>query len=165
VSDDFDDEDPEVRHDRMLREESMRDTSRTRGKGIYDWKPPVFVCHWQCRGKCGAMVGITQDTIDHLEQFNRYLERRGEPPIDTTKTVFCDACIKYGKSLQGDNNRNRVDALAELIRELKNSIAPDRERDLIERIRKAGHPDVDALVQVLTEKRAKGVGRKAQPER
>lgn len=65
---------------------------------------------------------------------------------------------------EGDRNRERVDALADVIRELKGSLerplSPDRERELVKLLRDYDHPDADGFLRWLQESRERPVATK-----
>jgi len=153
-----------------LRSDSMRDRSRSR-TADYQWSKPVYVTSWPCRGRCGALVPITQDAIDRAEIFDRRLAEVGDEngnrePIDRARIVFCDACRDAGRKMAPENKRRHVDAMALLIRELRGGTtnpdppgpapSPAREAEIIQKLRAMKHPDVDALVQTIREKRNQG---------
>lgn len=151
-----DDEDPEVIADLQLRASSQYDSTRTRTAN-YGWTKPTEVEFWPCRmGSCSNMVGVTEETLHALDVHNRRLKSKLEAPINTEQCVFCDECKARGRAMAADRNRKHVDGLAMLIRELKGEPAPkpERERVLIEQIRHMHHPDVDALVTAIRERRA-----------
>jgi len=61
---------------------------------------------------------------------------------------------------EGERNRERVQRMAELIRELKGLAVkgdpdPERERTIILQLREAGHPDLDGLTRWCTATREK----------
>lgn len=141
------DEDPEVIADLQLRARTVRE--RGGNANIPTYTPPVTVADWQCRGGCGSTVGVTQDAIDRLEIFNRQLARKSEAPLDPNRIVFCDACKARGSSKAGESNRNKVDRLAGVIRQLKASKGPEQERELMLQAEALGHPDVPGLVQAI----------------
>lgn len=156
-----DESDPEVAADLALRAASERDTTRTRGHGVYGYVQPPTVEHWPCRGGCGVMVAITQEALHAAAVHDRELARRREAPIPRAKCVFCDKCRALGVDIAAERNRKHVDALAELVRELKASPGPgvERERQLIHNIRLMHHPDVDGLVRAIAERRASETGK------
>lgn len=151
------DEDPEVVADLRLRASSERDPSRSRPseKLLGTWKPDEdkFVGAWKCRyferAKCGEFVGVTQDTVDRLEQFNRMLDRRGEAPINTSTVLICDRCIARRAESVPAKLRARVDELAGVIRKIKATANPRAEHDLIRELTRLSHPDVKGLLDAL----------------
>lgn len=149
--------DPEVLADLQLRKASEHDRTRTRTAN-YSWRPPEDVAHWKCRNpKCSAMVGVTQEAVDAAAVFDRELHRQRESPLDRERIAMCVECRQLFFKQRADKNRAQVDGLAGLIRELKGDPPrPDRERTLIEQIRHMHHPDVDALVQAIRERREGG---------
>lgn len=94
--------DPEVLADLQLRDASERDRGRTRPLG---WSPPVFVEHWPCKG-CGALVGMTKESLDVHAMFNRQLASKRESPLP--KRGCCDDC----KTRDEDLARMQADAAA-----------------------------------------------------
>lgn len=140
--------DPEVLADLQLRESSRRDSTRTRGAGIYDWKKPKFVGTWRCRSPvCGASVGYTQEDHETAEVFDRERARRGEPPLDRKTIALCSTCNALRLKQRADKNRAQVDELAEIIRAVKDSTNPRDMHAEIKRMRELHHPDVDGLLQ------------------
>lgn len=153
--------DPEVAADLALRASSQFDTDRTRGAvGVSGarWSPPKFVTQWPCRGKCGVLVDVDEFTVEVFAKFNRVLRQRDEQPLDASAIVFCDACRDQGKALAAQRNRQKVDAIGNAIRELKELAAQpetprslEQQRDILMKLRKHGHPDVDGLVLAIRE--------------
>ena len=145
--------DPETIADLALRNANLRD--RNRGKdadAIYDWSDPPIVESWPCRGKCGATVGVTQHAVDTLAQANERLRARGEPEIQ--HVTFCAACTSRLKAEASERRARNEATMAAMIRELKTGVAPERERDILARLRAMHHPDVDGLARLLAERRA-----------
>jgi hypothetical protein len=146
--------DPEVLHDAYLRAVSERDTAR--GRDLPEWSPPKIHSQVPCRGRCGSLVDWTEDAEDRLQMFNRELVRRNDAPLDQTKIAFCGACREAGTTAAAQRNRKLVDAMAEAIKELKDGCESHREYELLDKLKRAGHPDVDGLTQWLTDKNNKG---------
>lgn len=63
---------------------------------------------------------------------------------------------------EGDRNRVKVDRMASLIRELKDSPFPEDEHALLRQIKDLEHPDVKGLIEAIIEKRK---GKPSQPNR
>jgi hypothetical protein len=147
-------EDPEVEADIRLRESTRYDTSRNLTGKAPTWTPPKVLDRVPCRARCGAVVAWTDDAEEKLQIFNGILKRKMEPEIDRTKTLFCNSCRVKGAEMSAERNRKQVDFVAERIKELKNGAGGDRYRELLDQLRKAGHPDVDGLHQCLLEKAA-----------
>lgn len=147
-----DDIDPEVLADIRLRESSKYDSTRTSVGAMPTWTPPKVIDRVPCRARCGAVVSWTEEAESMLQTFNRILARRVEPELDRTKTLFCSSCRTRGADLAAERNRKQVDAIAAMIREIKNGASSDRYRELLDNLRKAGHPDVDGLHQALLDK-------------
>ena len=146
-------EDPEVIADLRLRASSQFDRTRT---GEVPWTPPKIHSQVPCRNRCGALVDWTEEAQEAFEVWNRVLARRNESALDQTRIVFCDPCRSKGKPLLAANNRKLVDAVAAAIRELKNGCESHREHELLDKLDKAGHPDVAGLKQWLADKANKG---------
>jgi hypothetical protein len=147
--------DPEVLADLRLRDNSMFDRTRSRGRDVYTWSPPAIVGFWGCRRPtCEGAVNVTQDALDYASQCDGWLISRGEQPLERYKISYCDRCLVEYKRTAPDRRRKQVDAMAVKIRELKESNDPFGERDKIDELVKMGHPDVNGLVQVLQERRA-----------
>ena len=160
------DEDPEIVADRKLRAYSERDPSRSRGDGVYDWKPPASVTQWKCRTPpCKVFVGIDADTVEQWEMFNRELKKRGEKPIASHEVVRCPSCEAEMVKIQPLRLRKRADRMADVIRQLKDGATSIRwksndgehvggRREALDQLKTWGHPDVIGLEQALTEKSA-----------
>lgn len=164
--------DPEVLEDLRLRDASERDPTRTRPTPalIGTWQPDPMAGMWACRGLNAAnpcpqrtMVPVTAADIERLLIFNAELRRLGQDPIDSGTVVRCEPCrrgIAHQRSLK---LWDRVDAVADHIRQLKASPDPRREREIIKQLEAWGHPDVAGLLQVLSD-RAKGKSKGASRE-
>lgn len=147
--------DTEVLADLQLRNESMHDRSRTRGRNVYSWTQPEFVGVWGCRRPgCARLVSITQDGIDYSEQCDEWLVARGQEKLGRSKISYCDACLAEYKRTAPDRRRKQIEEMAVKIRELKESRDPHGERDCIDALARMGHPDIEGLVQALSERRA-----------
>jgi hypothetical protein len=157
----IDEQDPEVVADLQLRAytaASRKGLSDAQfGDAIKAAATPRIIDKVPCRARCGRLTEWTEEAQDAFDTFNRKLSGEREAPLDKTRIAFCDNCRKLGATYAADRNRKQVDALAVLIRELKDEPPPNtqRERELVEAIKKAGHPDVEGLVQTVREKRAK----------
>jgi hypothetical protein len=161
--------DPEVAADIAKRDASERDRTRKRDAN-YGWTKPIEVAQWPCRGRCGAIVGVTQEAVDALATGNRRVEQLGQIPIEPAHCVFCADCRARGQALVPDRNRKHSDRMASLIRDLRGGTTspeppgppphPAREVELIREIRSLGHPDVEGLVQTVRERRRAGGKRK-----
>ncbi len=147
-----DEEDPEVIADRFLRASTERDTTRTAKEP--KWIPPVIVDKVPCRARCGAVCEWTEEAEYAFQAWNRQLASKMDAPLDKTKIVFCEACVSRGMAMVAKANRDAVDRLAVLIRQLKAADDPDKDRELIEKIRKLNHPDVEGLLQCLRDKKS-----------
>lgn len=148
----FEEIDPEVVADLRLRAATMRDTSR--GSDPYDWKPPKLVGGQLLCRTCKIPVAVTEDTIERWWMFNGILRKRNEQPIAPDQIVFCDECVVEHKKHSADTRRREVDLLASMIRQLKETDDPQRERELIAQLRVQRHPDVDGLVAAIAARKA-----------
>ncbi|NUO49774.1 MAG: hypothetical protein HOV80_13040 [Polyangiaceae bacterium] len=145
-------EDPEVIADLRFRESSMFDRTRT---GEARWSAPTIVERVPCRARCGAVVEWTDEAEERFQIFNRHLIGKREAPLDKTKICFCDGCRAKGRKAAAESNRDRVDYMRPLILELRGDPAPNgqREREIIEKLKKAGHPDIEGLCQAIKARR------------
>jgi hypothetical protein len=151
--------DPEVIADLRLRESTSRDASRTRIES-YAWSPPAIVAKWRCRNaKCKSFADVPEDAMEALCTFNAQLRARGEEPLETNLILYCDPCLAEFKATAATRRRAQVERMAVVIKQLKESRDPERERDLIAQLEKWGHPDVAGLVQAITERRSAESGR------
>lgn len=145
--------DPEVIADLALRSANLRDRSRCKdADAVYDWTDPPIVASWPCRGRCGAQVGVTQHAVDTLAQANERLRARGEPEIQ--HVTFCAACVTRFKAEAAERRARNEATMAAMIRELKAGVSPEKERDILAKLRSMHHPDVDGLARLLAERRA-----------
>lgn len=159
--------DPEVIADLRLREYTARSrpglSDAAFGQAIRAAAIPKVVDRVPCRNRCGAVVAWTEEAEDTFQTFNRQLARKVEAQLDKTRIVFCSTCRTNGLAMGAERNRKQVDYIAPLIRELKNGPSADRYREILDSLRKAGHPDVDGLHAALLEKAAaKGTKRVAR---
>jgi hypothetical protein len=157
--------DPEVAADLAFREASERDTTRTRGKGVYDWTKVKFVAMWRCkRPGCVGTLEITQEAVDALETSNRELDRRGERRIATSEVVYCETCRKEFLRTAPDRRRAQVDRMAYVIQQLKAGETRIQvrdkdgerwldEREAFDQLEKWGHPDVKGFEEALKRRR------------
>jgi hypothetical protein len=140
--------DPEVLADLQFRDDSERDTTRSRTTS--SWSPPVYVHEWECRHpRCDVRVPVTEDTVERLAIFNRQLEARGERPIPCDAVMLCDEHRVEFERHRQQKLRERVDELASVIRQLKASPNPSAEHALIARLGPLGHPEPAALMATL----------------
>ncbi len=160
-------EDPEVVADLKLRAYSEHDTSRARPSRdrIGQWTPDKTVGAWRCqRPGCVNLFAVTAEAIEHVEIFNRELARRGEGPIDLRKVAWCDGCRAAWLANRSVKARERVDAIAKLVRELKASSQPQKLTEQIEQLRKWRHPDVDGLLSAIDERLRNGKGKRERKD-
>ncbi len=157
----FDEDDPEVAADLALRESSAFDRSRTRAEPVMlaTWAPRVaFVGMWRCRGDkafhCGAMVPVSECTMERWMMFNARLRSIGQAPIDSGDVLLCDRCFEELRRIRSAKLWERVDRIAKLIEALKNSDRPDEEREIIKQLTEWHHPDVRGLLQAIAVRRA-----------
>lgn len=152
-------EDPEVVADLRLRAYTERSrtgiSTEAFGAAVRQAAtPPRIVDKVPCRGRCGALVDWPEDAEDRFQLFNRILASKAEAPLDKTRITFCDKCRATGMAMQGERNRKATDMMQQLIAELKaGPKSSDRERELLEKIKKLGHPDVNELVQAIKARR------------
>lgn len=159
--------DPEILADLKLRASSERDTDRTRGMAA-PFGEPKIVEEWPCRSPaCVSVIGVTQEALDRLAVFNRRIASVGDEvgnraPLDERRIMFCEDCKAKGREFAAKDKREFVEKVAVAIRRLK-ELAEDgncdggrEERELLKKLRKAGHPDVDGLEIALRERAAKG---------
>jgi hypothetical protein len=154
----YSEEDPEVAADARARAFPSRQalTDEQFAQRIREVAAPKVIDRVPCRARCRSVVDWTEEAEHAFETFNRKLERDGDErgdraPLDRTRIAFCSACIAKGRAMTAANNRKYVDALAEKIREIKQSSDPMGETGLIEQIKKLNHPDVPGLLSALTE--------------
>ncbi len=160
------DEDPEVVADLKLRAYSQHDSSRSRGEGVYDWKPPAVATQWKCRvPQCKNFVDVPVDTLDVWAVFNRQLARQGELPIASHSVMWCDRCREEFAKIQPLRLRKRVDRMASVIQQIKagdkniryrtndGEVTTD-EQGALQQLRTWGHPDVDGFITWLRERKA-----------
>jgi hypothetical protein len=163
----YDDEDPEVIADLQLRaytEKTRKGLSEAGFKAaIVAAAKPDIIGEVPCRGRCGAVVGWTQQAEDAFNVWNGILARKVEAPLDKTRIVFCNSCRDLGRKIAGESNRKHIETLASVIRQVKASGNPDGETKLLERLKELNHPDVFGLLEALRAKRDKsGPGKRTR---
>lgn len=152
-------DDEEVRADLRARVSTEYDRSRTRAPlkaaEALGMGSAAIVAQWPCRGGCGALVDVTEAACDAMVQFNKHLRKRLEAPIDTAKTVFCAACRERGRKLSAENARKTLDAISNRVAELRGNPAPnpERERVLIDELKRLGCEEVPLIVAAIRERR------------
>lgn len=147
--------DPEVLADLQLRAASARDSSRTRGAGVYDWQRPEFVDAWPCRYPgCTELIGVDQDTCEQRVKFNRILKARAEAPIDVAVLLMCSKHTALFIAERGKRLRAKCERVAENIRKLKDHAQPRTAKDLIAALEKDHHPDIPGLLDAIETRRA-----------
>jgi hypothetical protein len=159
-----DDEDPEVVADLQLRaytEKSRKGISEAEfAAKIRATAKPNVIGVVPCRNRCGAVVSWTEEAEHTFQTFNRQLARKSEAPLDKTKIMFCPTCTKSGMEQRADGLRGLVEKIAAAIRELKSGCNAERERELLDKLKRAGHPDIAGLEQALREKTTNKYGRR-----
>lgn len=157
--------DPEVVADLQLRAYSEHDRSRSRGDGVYDWKPPAVVTQWKCRTPpCKVFVDVNTETVERWEIFNKRLRAAGEKPIGSHEVMICESCQAEHAKIQPLRLRKRVERMADVIRQLKagdkviryktnEGDVATNEADAFKQLRVWGHPDVDGLIAAIGDKR------------
>jgi hypothetical protein len=155
--------DPEVLADLQLRKASEHDRTRTRGQGVYDWKPDPTVAQWVCRNaSCRALVDVPQICVDRLAAFNaNYLAPFNLQPILTSEVMVCDGCRKLLAAMYDKRNRNQVDTMADALRKLRASSNPEGELELQKLLTKCGYHDVPGTVRALRDTLNAKAARKA----
>ena len=139
-------EDPEVVADLRLRSSTARSRQ---DNGPVAWRAPVIVATWPCRnGACRKPVQVTADGLAAAES-----ARRRYPDIADHELVVCDACQAMLNAHASVVCRRRVESLAKLIREYKETRDPHRMAELERELEKARHPDVPGLVQAVRDRR------------
>lgn len=83
--------DPEVLDDLRRRNESERDTMRSREARNPFTAGPVAE-HWPCRGGCSRMIGVDASDVENLAIANRKLVARRERPIGKHEVMWCPDC-------------------------------------------------------------------------
>lgn len=145
--------DPEVVADMQKRDASERDRTRARsavGFGGNAWTSPKFVGKWRCANpECAALVDITEEAFEALCTFNGKLRSDNQQPLDTNKIARCPECVAKIQVIREEKQHERREQLAYAIQQLKQSRDPRNERDLVEKIKKLHHPDVEGLLESL----------------
>jgi len=161
--------DPEVIADLKLRAYSQFDSTRSRGEGVYDWKPPAAVTQWKCKTPpCKSFVDVDAETVERWEIFNKRLRANGDSkgdarPIASHDVMLCDSCRAEHAKIQPQRLRKRTDRMADVIRQLKAGESVIRfetnegrhsanRTETFAKLIEWGHPDVTGLQQSLAEK-------------
>lgn len=157
--------DPEVLGDLRLRVATEYDSSRTRGEGTYNWKQPDMVGAWPCRFPgCAQLVGVDEDTMAQLAQFNGYLRKRKEAPIDINQILMCPKHEALFKQERSYRLHEKVQKLAGLIKQLKAHANPRKATELIAEITSLKHPDVAGLLDAIEARQNSGGKRQKRGE-
>lgn len=114
---------------------------------------PTAVAQRPCRG-CGQPCDVTETGMAALKMAQRFLLKRGERPIDETKTFACERCEMRVRDAIGQANREKVDEMAAIIRDLKEAIDPPSETAMLERLAQLHHPDIPGLLHAIGERKA-----------
>jgi hypothetical protein len=161
-----DEEDPEVIADLQLRaytEKTRKGLSEAQfGAAIREAATPRIIEQVPCRARCGNVCDWTVEAEEQFAMFNRELLRRREAPLDKTKIVFCQRCIDSAAPIRATEARKHVEYIADLIRRLKASSNPEGERELLEKLKRASHPDIPGLLEALRTKGTKQPGTRAR---
>lgn len=139
--------DPEVAADLALRDRTERDTTRTRGDGTYDWRPPAILESWPCRG-CGELVGMPAEAIDAARTCNRKLVAAGDKPLSKRELAVCEPCRARERIAERERDQRRAEIVAALTRELRRGVLPWREAAITDELREMG-VDGAALIKRL----------------
>lgn len=162
----YDEEDPEVVADLKLRAATERSRKGLTEAGfaaaIREAATPRIIDQVPCRARCGRLCDWTAEAEEQFEMFNRELLRRREAPLDKTRIVFCQACIDGATPIRATEARRHVEYVAGLVRQVKASSNPENEKDLLEKLKKASHPDIPGLLEALRTKGAKQPGTRAR---
>jgi hypothetical protein len=158
--------DPEVEADIALRERTVRERRGMSETGfaeaIREAATPRIVDQVPCRGRCGGLCDWTAEAEEQFAMFNRELLRRREAPLDKTRIVFCQACIDRAAPIRATEARKHVEYIADLVRRVKASSNPEGERELLEKLKKASHPDIPGLLEALRTRGQKQPGTRAR---
>jgi hypothetical protein len=106
-----------------------------------------------CRG-CGQPCDVTDAGMRALKAFNGILLARDEMPLNETKTFACERCEMRVRDAIGQSNREKVDEMEAIIRDLKESIDPPSETAILERLAQLHHPDIPGLLHAISERKA-----------
>lgn len=148
--------DPEVIADLQLRAMSERDSTRTRGAD-YSWTAPEVIGKWKCRNRaCSTLCDVTEDTMARWADSNVMCRRRGWPTIETHEVLICDSCRVLVENKRCEKRKAQREQTAELVRRLKDSPDPRREKHIVEQLEKLNHPDIIGLLESLAEKAERG---------
>lgn len=124
---------------------------------------PAAVAQRPCRG-CGQPCDVTETGMDALKDAQLFLLKRGERPIDETKTFACERCELKVRDAAGQSNRDKAEEMRAIILDLKEAVDPPSEKAMITRLEELGHPDIMGLLHAIgarraAEKSTKGRGR------
>ena len=132
-------DDPEIIADLQLRSSSQYDSTRLRpgAESHAAWRPSRVIGKWKCRTPpCRNLVDVTEETMEYWAKCNGWLRARGEAPLDTETILRCESCEEQVKAKRGPWLRNRVDEIASVIRQLKDSRNPRNEEHLLAKLKK-----------------------------
>lgn len=145
--------DPEVAADLARQAASLRDPTRTKGDGVYDWRPPAILESWPCRGGCGEMVGMTAEAIDAAKVCNRRLAALGEKLLSKRELAVCEPCRAEERKAERDRDRARAQSIAALSNELRRGVLPWREAAIADELRGLGVERPEQLIKQITDEK------------
>lgn len=149
--------DEDVRADHLARIDSERDQTRNRAE-----RPAMpggtVVGQWLCRGGCGTLCEVTEAALESMATFNKHLRTRGEKPLDTSRTVFCEHCRVIDEQRYQERAESARGEIRWRIEELRNAGGPSpaREEALVRELRDLGCNDIGAILHAIKEKRRAG---------
>jgi hypothetical protein len=114
---------------------------------------PKPIAQRSCRG-CGQPCDVTETGMAALKMGQRFLLKRGEEPMDERRIFACERCEMRVRDAIGQSNREKVDEMAAIIRDLKESIDPPSETAMLERLAQLHHPDIPGLLRAISERKA-----------
>lgn len=154
-----DDIDPEVLADLQLRKASECDRTRTQeADNPFDG---TTVAVLPCR-RCGVPCDVSAEAMLAFETFNKRLASIGEAPLDHEHIMRCKKCNEWNSRKVAEVAEQRRVRNAQLVKELGAERPPhwQREREIIDELRRGGCEDVDGLVRRIAERRDSSKGGK-----
>ena len=106
-----------------------------------------------CRA-CGQPCDVTAAGMDALKTCNRILLERGDAPLNEYRVFACERCEMHMRGSVGRANRETVDEMAAIIRDLREAVDPAGENEMIQRLKELGHPDTVGLLHGIGERKA-----------
>lgn len=157
MSDDYDcsreELDPEVLADLQLRARTLseRGDRYLRPSPAQLYRKPVDAAQWKCRfPRCEILIGVADDVVQYLENFNAELATRGERAIPTDAILVCPEHLKLALEHRAQKQRERSDRMRDNIRKLRASeLDPNLMPDVLADLRRDHHPDVDGMVAAM----------------